>query len=400
MLPLFLATCAIVVGLGMVVPLLPFYAGRFGASAVEVTWLFAIYSACNFLAAPVWGRLSDRIGRKPVILICFAGTAVSYVWLAYVSGLGELFASRALAGAMGGWMAAGQGWVADSTGPDRRARGMGMLGAAFGIGFVIGPFLGALAVGGKVPNFELPILASAGASVLALAIGAVLIREPARHTVREEDRTAALRVFSMPLLLMLMAVYFAGFFVFSGLESTFALWGEAVLDLGPREVGLLLGFAGICMAIVQGGLLGRLAHRFGEARLVLAGIVALMAGLLAIPPAVNGWWLMPAFALLALGQGITNPSLQSLVSRIAPSDWKGGALGAAQAAASMGRILGPVWAGLAFTAIGVDWPFLGGALMLLPVFVLAVYAGRRMRRHAAAEQARAPTTSAPPGEAP
>ncbi len=383
MLPLFLATCAIVIGLGVVVPLLPFYAGRFGAGAAEVTWLFAIYSACQFVVAPLWGRLSDRIGRKPVILVCFAGTALSYLWLAYVSSLGEMFASRALAGAMGGWMVAGQGWVADTTEPDRRARGMGFLGAAFGIGFVIGPVLGAAAVGAEEPDFELPILFSAGSAVLALIIAAVLIREPDRHAVREGDTTAALRVFSMPVLLMVLGVYFAGFFVFSGFESTFALWGEAALLLGPRDVGLVLGFAGICMVIVQGVALGRLAARFGEARLVPAGIAILIAGLIAIPPAASGWWLLPAFALLAVGQSISNPSLQSLVSRIAPVDWKGGALGAAQAASSMGRILGPLWAGLLFTEFGRDWPFLGGALLLAPVFLLALHAGRRSRRHIA-----------------
>ena len=386
MFPLFLSTCAIVVGLGVIVPLLPFYAGRFGATPLEVALLFAIYSACQFATAPFWGRLSDRVGRKPVILVCFAGTAVSYVWLAYVSGLGELFASRALAGAMAGWMAASQGWVADTTEPDRRARGMGFLGAAFGIGFVIGPVLGAVAVGAAEPNFELPILFSAGSATLALVIAAVLISEPDRHAARESGATAALRVFSMPVLLMLLGVYFAAFFVFSGLESTFALWGEAELALGPRDVGLLLGFAGICMVIVQGALLGRLAARFGEARLVLAGIVTLMAGFLAIPPAASGWHLLPAFALLAIGQSISNPSLQSLISRVAPADWKGGALGVAQAASSMGRVLGPVWAGFLFTEFGRDWPFLGGALLLAPVFLLALHAGRRARGHIGAGQ--------------
>ncbi len=381
MLPLFLSTCAIVIGLGAVVPLLPYYAGRFGAAPAEVALLFAIYSACQFVVAPLWGRLSDRIGRKPVILLCFAGTAASYVWLAYVAGLGEMFASRAFAGAMAGWLVAGQAWVADSTQPERRARGMGFLGAAFGIGFVIGPAIGAAAVGGAEPNFRLPILFSAGAATLAFAIAAVLIHEPARHAARElSGAVTARRIFSTPVLLVLLGVYFASFLVFSGMESTFALWGEAELGLGPRDVGLLLAFAGLCMVIVQGGLIGRLTSRFGEARLVIAGLAILIAGLLAIPPATSMVLLLPAFALLAIGQSLSSPSIQSLVSRTAPADWKGGVLGAAQAVASMGRILGPVCAGFAFTVLGRDWPFLGGALLLIPVIVLAFYAGRLIRR--------------------
>jgi DHA1 family tetracycline resistance protein-like MFS transporter len=287
---------------------------------------------------------------------------------------------------MAGWQVAGQAWVADTTQPERRARGMGFLGAAFGIGFVIGPAIGAAAVGGAEPNFRPPILFSAGAATLAFAIGAILIHEPARHAARElSGAVTARRIFSTPVLLALLGVYFASFLVFSGLESTFALWGEAELGLGPRDVGLLLAFAGLCMVIVQGGLVGRLAGRFGEARLVVAGLVTLILGFMAIPPATSMALLLPAFALLAIGQGLCNPSIQSLVSRTAPADWKGGALGGAQAAASMGRVLGPVWAGIAFTVLGRDWPFLGGALLLIPVIVLAVYAGRLIRRRNSGE---------------
>ena len=147
MLPLFLATCSVVIGLGMVVPLLPFYAVSFGATAFDVAMLFAIYSGSQFLMAPAWGRLSDRVGRKPVLLLCYAGTAASYVWFAHAGSLTEMYLSRALAGGMSAWFVAGQAWVADTTAPERRARGMGMLGAAFGIGFVIGPTIGAIAVG-------------------------------------------------------------------------------------------------------------------------------------------------------------------------------------------------------------------------------------------------------------
>jgi DHA1 family tetracycline resistance protein-like MFS transporter len=382
MLPLFLATCSIVIGLGMVVPLLPFYAVAYGGSAWDVAMLFAIYSACQFVAAPLWGRLSDRVGRKPVLLLCFAGTAVSYVWYAYAGSLTEMYLSRALAGAMAAWLVAGQAWVADTTTPERRARGMGLLGAAFGIGFVIGPTIGAIAVGADDPNFRMPILFSAGAAALAFAIAVIAIREPETHVARDGDvADAAAHMLSMPLLLLLLGIYFAGFFAFVGMESMLALWTEVALGLGPRDVGLLMAFAGVCMVIVQGGLLGRLAARFGEAQLIVAGILILIAGFLAVPMAGSWAMMLPAMALLAVGQSVTNPSIQSLVSRVAPPDWKGGVLGAAQGAASIGRITGPLWAGMLFERVGHDWPFLGGALLLLPVFVLALYARRRVARH-------------------
>lgn len=384
MLPLFLSTCAVVVGFGMVIPLLPFYAGRFGASPAEVTLLFAIYSACQFIAAPLWGRLSDRIGRRRVLLMCYGGTALTYVWLAYVSSLPEMFVSRAAAGLLAGWLATGQAWVADTTDDDGRARGMGMLGAAFGIGFVVGPALGAVAVGGDHPNFSLPILMAAAASALALVIGAARIREPARHAAQEGELAhTARRVLSMPLVVLLLLVYFAGYFVFSGMESVLALWCERMLGLGPRDVGLLLAFAGVCIAIVQGGLVGRLVRRFGEPLLVIAGLAALIAGLLAVPLATSVWWLLPAMALLAFGQGISNPSMQSLVSRAVPASWRGGTMGSMQSASSMGRILGPVLAGIAFSGLGPDWPFYFGALLLVPAALVAARAARLHRAGAA-----------------
>ena len=381
MLPLFLATCSIVIGLGMVVPLLPFYAVAYGASAWDVAMLFAIYSGCQFLAAPLWGRLSDRVGRKPVLLLCFAGTAVSYVWYAYAGSLTEMYLSRALAGAMAAWLVAGQAWVADSTAPAGRARGMGLLGAAFGIGFVIGPTIGAIAVGADDPDFRTPILFSAAASALAFVIAAVAIREPKTHVARDRDiADTTVHMLSMPLLAILLGIYFAGFFVFVGMESMLALWADAALGLGPRDVGLLMAFAGICMAIVQGGLLGRLAGRFGEARLIVAGIAIMFAGFLAVPMAGSWAMMLPAMALLAVGQSFTNPSIQSLVSRVAPPDWKGGVLGAAQGAASIGRIAGPLWAGMLYEQAGHDWPFLGGAILLVPVFLVALHAARMTRR--------------------
>jgi DHA1 family tetracycline resistance protein-like MFS transporter len=282
---------------------------------------------------------------------------------------------------MAAWLVAGQAWVADSTAPERRARGMGLLGAAFGIGFVIGPTIGAIAVGADEPNFRMPILFSAGAAALAFVIAAIAIREPAKHVARDGDiADTAVHMLSAPLLVLLLGIYFAGYFAFVGMESMLALWTKAALGLGPRDVGLLMAFAGVCMAIVQGGLLGRLAARFGEARLILAGIAIMLAGMLAVP--MTGSWAMMLIpmALLAVGQSLTNPSIQSLVSRVAPADWRGGVLGAAQGAASIGRITGPLWAGLLYERAGHDWPFFGGAILLVPVFLAALYAARMTRR--------------------
>ena len=156
MLPIFLAALANVVGLGVIVPLLPFYAERAGASPKEIAWLFAVFSLAQFVTAPFWGRLSDRIGRKPVMVVSFGGSALAYVWLAHAGDLTAIFLARAFAGVMNGWLATSQAYIADVTTPERRARGMGMLGAAFGIGFVIGPALGGYLVGGGDPDFRPP----------------------------------------------------------------------------------------------------------------------------------------------------------------------------------------------------------------------------------------------------
>lgn len=382
MLAIFLSALANVIGLGVIVPLLPFFALQHGADPAEAAWLFAVFSLAQFVTAPLWGRLSDRIGRKPVIVISLAGSAATYVWLAFADDLAGIYAARIAAGVMNGWLATSQAYIADVTEPEGRAKGMGMLGAAFGIGFVIGPALGGWLVGSGDLDYRLPMLIAAAGSGAALIVALAMLREPARHRAHQETvRLAFLpSLLAVPLLGTLVALYFSLFFVFSGMESTLALWCKRVMAMGPREVGYYLAFAGICGVIVQGGLVGRLVPLVGEARVVLIGYLAVAAGLALLPFVPAPPWLIPAIGLLAVGFGFANPSLQSLISRAAPATMRGGTMGVAQSANSLGRILGPLWAGFAFASIGIAWPFLSGALLLIPVVAVTVVVARQVSR--------------------
>ncbi len=381
MLPLLLAALANVIGFGVIVPLLPFFAGTAGATPQQVAWLFASFSLAQFLTAPLWGWLSDRVGRKPVILFSFAGSAATYIWLANAGGLTEIFAARILGGMMNGWLATSHAYIADTTAPDQRARGMGFIGAAFGVGFVIGPALGGYLVGGASPNFQLPILVAAAGSLVALTVALVGIREPVRRDRAARSSVRLHRVAAAaPIFAVMLGLHFCLFFVFSGMESVFALWCERVLAMGPRQVGYYLAFAGLCSVFVQGWLVGRLVGRFGEPLVFCFAVVSLAAGLALLPTTDVRVMLLPPLALLSIGFGLANPSLLSMMSRAAPDTIRGGALGLSQSAASLGRILGPAWAGFAFAAMGVVWPFYSGALVLGPVLVLSFILLKRFQR--------------------
>jgi DHA1 family tetracycline resistance protein-like MFS transporter len=384
---IFLTVFVDLVGFGIIVPLLPFYGEHFHASPAVVTLLMAIYSLMQFFSAPIWGALSDRRGRKPVLLASLAGIALSYLWLAFAGSLWQLFAARALAGVMAGNIAAAQAYIADVTPPDKRAHGMGLIGAAFGLGFILGPAIGGL-LGGANPaaaRFVGPGLAAAGLSLLALIFASVALPESldaARRSrlaaTRRPSRISSLaRGLADPHLRLTVILLFLVTFVFAGMESVFALWSERSFGWGPAQNGYVFAYTGILAALVQGGLIRRLARRFGEAHLVMQGAVALGLGLAAIALVHSLLPLLVAMALLAYGQGVSNPSLSSLISLAAPEDEQGATLGISQAAASLARILGPILAGIAFTLLGRDGPFLAGALVMLCVLLLAWRLPRR-----------------------
>ena len=358
-------------GFGIIIPMLPFYAEHFGASPGIVTLLMATYSLMQFVAAPFIGSMSDRYGRRRVILISLVGTCVAYVFMAYASSLVMLFAARALAGLFAGNIAAAQAYIADITTPENRARGMGFFGAAFGLGFIFGPMIGGILSGsasGSI-NFHAAPLFAASLSSIAAFLVVVLLKESRKvGSVNSGSRGwfapiyLAVRRADMKRLIYLFLLVM---FVFAGLEATIALWAERQFLWGPREVGYLFAYVGVIAAVVQGGIIGPATRRWGEMRVIILGLCGLVAGFALMPVASGMSLLLVATALLAGGFGLCNPALNSLISRRASSDSQGAVLGVAQSGASLARILGPAFAGAVFSSLGRHAPYIIGALMLL-----------------------------------
>ncbi len=379
-------------GFGLIIPLMPHYAESFGASPFIYGLLAASYSLMQFFFVPIWGRLSDRVGRRPILLLSIAGSVIAFTLFGLARSLFWLFAARALSGIFAANLSVAQAYVADVTTPEQRARGMGLIGAAFGLGFVIGPFLGgemsALAVqlpggltirAGTAPFFFAALL-SAGNWLLAYrwlpeSLGPGI---PAETGTRRTLSLARLRqAIDRPDAASLFLVSFLVTFAFSMMEQTLILFGERRLSMTPLQAGRLLGFVGVLMVIVQGGLVGRLARRFGEWRLLVAGSLITAVGLFLIPPAHGFLALGTAMIPLAVGSGIGNPSLNSLLSRRSRSDEQGGVLGLNQSVSSLARVAGPSLGGFVFGTVGIGVPYwLGGTVMAIAALIVVVSVSR------------------------
>ena len=369
------------VGFGMIIPLLPFYAEHFGADPFVVGLVMASYSLAQFAAAPFWGRLSDRVGRRPVLIVSLAGAAAAYIWLGYADELWILFAARLAGGAMAGNISAAFAYMADITTPENRARGMGLIGAAFGLGFIAGPALGGLLAGSDpaLADYRTPALAAAGLSFLALAMSFAILKESLSKEVRRRlaekprsQRWAQFRAaLARPRVGGLIGLTFLATFVFAGMEATFALWSNRQFGWGPAQNGYLFAFIGILSATIQGGLIGRLAKKFGEARLIIFGTGALAIGLGLIPFSSSLPYLLVAMIFLGIGFSVMSPSLNSLVSLQVGAEDQGGIMGINRSANTLARVLGPAWAGFLFATLGRNWPYFSGALLMGGVFLLA-----------------------------
>jgi len=372
-------------GFGIIIPLLPFYAQTFGATAFTVGMLATSFSLMQFIFAPVWGRVSDRVGRRPIILAGLLGSCLSYLAFGMASTLTALFAARIFAGIAGANIPTAQAVVADLTTPENRAKGMGLVGAAFGLGFIFGP-----AIGGFLSQYgyAAPAFFAAGLSLANFAAAWFLLPEtlkPEHRAIERVGRIDALRAaLARPHLPLLLVIGFLVVAAFSGYESTFALFAERTHGFRASSIGYIFAFVGVILVIVQGLLVGRVVKAIGEHHIVPASLAIVAAGLLMIPATQSVGALLAANGLMAVGMGFNNPALMSLVSRYSAAEDQGGVLGLTQSLNSLARIVGPLWGGFAFDRLGIGMPYISSAAVMAAAALLAVHALWRARMTAGA----------------
>jgi DHA1 family tetracycline resistance protein-like MFS transporter len=383
-------TCFIdILGFGIVIPVLPLYAEHFGATAVQIGWLVGIFSLAQFFFAPIWGKVSDRVGRKPVLLFGLSGTVAGYVLMGVADSVLMLFVARLIDGISGANISAAQAYLADISTPENRARAMGLLGAAFGLGFVFGPALGGWA--SVTFSYAAPMFIAAG---LALAnFFFVMFFLPESHQPEARGKRSEpifphlLEHVERRTYAWSLASYFLVIVGFSMMTAIFALLLLHRFGLDALHTGYILAGIGILGVIIQGGLIGRLVKRFGEAPLALVGAGFMCVGLcgLALSPGMK--WMFAATAVVGIGNSLLMPTLSALASRSAEASWQGRALGVMQSSGSLARWVGPMMAGLLLSAqlhrgsgVYALWPLLASAACLFAA-VLAVYAlaGRGVR---------------------
>jgi len=372
-LPVLFSVVAIdLIGFGIVVPILPFYAVEFGASGSELGVVLASYAAAQLLFAPIWGRLSDRLGRRRVLLVTIAGTAVALLLLAAATSLAWLLAARVLAGAFAANVSVASAFISDVTSDDERTRYMGLLGACFGVGFVLGPAIGGL----LAPwGHHVPMLVAAGLAGCNAVYAAIVLREPPgrRPAAADGGRLAALR---NPLVRRLCLVNLAFSLAVTQLEAMFALFMEDRFGYDARQVAFLLVGMAVVMGGIQAGAMRSLAVRFAERSLVRWGSVALAVAFAAIPSAPSVALLLIPLTLAAIGRGVAQPAMMGMASLAAPADQRGLVLGSFQSAASLARVIGPLAAGLLYDR-QQSGPFQLAAVLLVGVVVLAAGMPRR-----------------------
>lgn len=355
---IFLSVFIDLIGFGIVMPLLPVYSKRFGANGFEIGMIIASFSVMQFLFAPAWGRLSDRIGRRPVILISNAGSAISYALFAVAStmtghsGLWVMLASRVFAGICGANLSVANAYIADITPPEKRTARMGLIGMAFGLGFIFGPALGAF----TFARFGLPGPGWTAAAFCAVnfLLGCVVLAEswkPASdHAPGRPGLSQWTRVLSRPTVGLVIGIYFLATFCFACFESTFSLLVKEKFHYDESHAGYLFTYCGVLAAFLQAGLVGRLNAMFGEQRLIFGSLLLLAIGLVALPFTVSLGVLMVVLAVFAAGSGINRPPTFGLISmRTAPQE-QGLTLGVAQSLASLARIIGPIFANVLYAS--------------------------------------------------
>lgn len=354
-------------GFGVMIPMLPFYGRFFNASATEIGLLMFVYSVMQLFLAPIWGSLSDRVGRVPILLTTIFGQGIGFVIAALAPNFTILLLSRLVAGAFAANISTANAYMADITTPEERSKGMGLLGAAFGLGFVFGPVIGALLIHYGV---EWPSIVAAGMSFLNFIWAMMILKEPLQNL---EARAKNRRRFSWQAFNEILAdkkfffpifLFFLTTFAFTQMEVTFGLFMLDEYSLSERSAGLMMGFLGVLMAIVQGALLGRFLKFLKEHQLIILGCIFIILGLSSIAVFKHFYLIFGSLMLMALGYGLLNPCLSATVSKQTDRSSQGRVMGIYQSSASLGRIVGPITAGLLYDRSYI-YPFLVGAAVIL-----------------------------------
>lgn len=373
------------VSFGIVIPVLPFYATHFGAAAWMVTLLSTGYSAAQFVMAPVLGRLSDRHGRRPVMLISIAGSVAAMLTLGFAQALWMVFLARIISGVCNANVSTAHAYVADRVPPAQRARYMGMMGTAVGLGFIFGPSIGGLLSRPDLP--ELPFLVGAGLSAVNWLMAYFWLPEshrPAHVAGPAAPRASLLRAlgdreFWRTQLGVLVLVSFGFFIAFAAMESTFALYTEAAFSWTARETGKFFSLVGVVIVLVQGLVVGRAVSSFGERRTLITGLCLLATGFAGAAVMPFGWLLPIVAVFIAGGNGLIMPSLNALISRNSTSETQGMNIGLTQSAGALGRIVGPMIAGGMFEAVAPAAPMASAAAMAACVAFVAFWMIRELR---------------------
>jgi MFS family permease len=351
---IFLTVFIDLAGFGLIIPVLPYYAEQFGASALGFGALVGVFSLSQFVATVVLGGLSDRVGRRPVLLASIAVGAVGYTLFGLASSYAWLFAARAIAGFAGGNISVAQAYIADVTSPSQRSRGMGLVGAAFGLGFIVGPALGAIAA--HYGGMQSVGFVGAGLCGLNLVSAFLVLRESLRHEHRAArplvDMTHLRRGLTDPRFSHVFAVFGLVPFAFSGYVVAVPLFTERAFGWGPAELGAFFTVVGVIAASVQGYLFGKIQPHTGDMPLIAWGVLAMAVGIAAIPFVTQAWQIFPCVIVLAFGNSIAAPAITGLVSTRAGPAEQGAMMGAAQALTAAGRFSGPLLFGQLYDLAG------------------------------------------------
>lgn len=388
---IFLTVFIYLLGFGMIIPILPLLSTHYGASALQAGLLMSVYSLMQFIFSPMWGKLSDKIGRRPILMYCLLGEAISYLLLAWSRSLEMLFVSRILTGFFGASISTASAYISDITPANERSKGMALIGAAFGMGFLFGP-----AIGGGLTYFAETLrptdtnfitgFSSYGVAILCVATFVFAYFNLKESLVKNEkseiDSVKKIgrienisKYINMPVVGTLIFTFGLATLAMSMMEATLVLYMKDKFGWGIKEVSFGFAYVGICIVFTQGFLVRKLIPKIGERNVLRIGLTCMAIGLVGIAFAEHIWMLAIVQTFLAVGNGFTNPSIMGSISLLVPADEQGLAMGTTQSLSALGRVIGPALGGLLFGSLTMGSPFIVAGLLVVCalILILSIY---------------------------